>query len=186
MEVEKISKELNIHYEKIQVNKDQLNGALDEWSTILKSYLADFDVKQIQLIYNNFNNILDILSTSANCLCHGDFHAENMMFDNNRLILADWQNISIGNGATDISFFISRGKASGMIINEDEIINYYCKRIYYYSGIPTEKNKIYKVINASNVFISYMYWAFYLRDSNLDRVRGIYGKMISSFKSLEL
>ena len=42
-----------------------------------------------------------------------------------------------------------------------------------------------KIINASNVFVSFMYWAFYLKGATVDRVWGVYDKMINSFNALQ-
>jgi hypothetical protein len=184
IDVEKISKQLNLQYRKVEVNTNQLKTSLDAWTNILESFPDDFDIGQIELIYNSFGDICDVLNSGINCVCHGDFHADNMLLDNNNIILSDWQNISIGSGAGDISFFVSRGKASGLIIDEDELVDHYCKRFYYYSKVNIKKEEIHKMINASNVFTSFMYWAFYLKGADVDRVRGIYEKMLNSFKDL--
>jgi thiamine kinase-like enzyme len=144
----------------------------------------DFDIRKIEPIYNNFDNVCDVLNSGINCVCHGDFHADNMLLDNGRMILSDWQNINICSSAGDISFFISRGKSSGLIMNEDELIDYYCKRFYYYSRVNIKKEEIYQIINASNVFTSFIHWPFYLKGADIDRVRDIYGNMLNSFEAL--
>lgn len=184
MDVEKISRKLNIHYKKVETNTNELKAALNEWSNILGLFPNDFDIRKIEHIYNNFDNVCYVLNSGINCVCHGDFHADNILLDNDRMILSDWQNISIGSSAGDISFFISRGKSSGLIMNEDELIDYYCKRFYYYSRMNIKKEEIYQIINASNVFTSFMHWPFYLKGADIDRVRGIYENMLNSFEVL--
>jgi hypothetical protein len=69
-------------------------------------------------------------------------------------------------------------------MDEDELIDYYCKRFYYYSEVNIKREEIYKMINASNVFTSFIHWAYYLKGADADRVRGIYEKMLDSFKAL--
>ena len=44
-------------------------------------------------------------------ICHCDFHAINIMLNDEDIVVCDWQCVGIGKGAGDISFFISRGKA---------------------------------------------------------------------------
>jgi thiamine kinase-like enzyme len=145
----------------------------------------DFDIKKIEPIYNNFDIVCDVLNSGINCVCHGDFHADNILLDNGRMILSDWQNINISSSAGDISFFISRGKSSGLIMNEDELIDYYCKRFYYYSRVNIKKEEIYQIINASNVFTSFIHWPFYLKGADIDRVRGIFENMLNSFYKIK-
>lgn len=184
IDVEKVSKKLNIHYKKIEINTNELKAGLNEWYSILGLFPDDFDIRKIKPIYNNFDNVCDVLNSGINCVCHGDFHADNMLLDNGRMILSDWQNINIGSGAGDISFFISRGKSSGLIMNEAELIDYYCKRFYYYSHVNIKKEEIYQIINASNVFTSFIHWPFYLKGANIDRIRDIYENMLNSFEAL--
>lgn len=184
IDVEKVSKKLNIHYKKIEINTNELKAGLNEWYSILGLFPDDFDIRKIEPIYNNFDNVCDVLNSGINCVCHGDFHADNMLLDNGRMILSDWQNINIGSGAGDISFFISRGKSSGLIMNEAELIDYYCKRFYYYSHVNIKKEEIYQIINASNVFTSFIHWPFYLKGANIDRIRDIYENMLNSFEAL--
>ena len=51
--------------------------------------------------------------------------------------------------------------------------------------IPINKYDIYNVINASTVFVSFMYWANYLKNADLNTVSEIYNKMVNSFSSLK-
>jgi hypothetical protein len=88
MDAEKISKQLNLHYRKVEINANQLKTSLDQWVNILEAFPNDFDIEQIELIYNSFGNICDVLNSGINCVCHGDFHADNMLLDNNNIILS--------------------------------------------------------------------------------------------------
>jgi hypothetical protein len=108
------------------------------------------------------------------------------MLNNEHIVVCDWQCVGIGKGAGDISFFISRGKADGININEESLINHYCERLSSYSKTEINKSDIYNVINASTVFTSFMYWAYYLKNADLDTVLEIYNKMVNSFISLNL
>jgi hypothetical protein len=69
-------------------------------------------------------------------------------------------------------------------MNEDNLMDYYCERLSNYTKTEINKCNIYNVINASTVFVSFMYWANYLKNADLNTVSEIYNKMVNSFISL--
>lgn len=48
--------------------------------------------------------------TGPRCLTHGDFRPDNMLFNNDDpdhpIIIVDWQTAGVGNGATDIAYYL--------------------------------------------------------------------------------
>lgn len=177
-------KELGVEYKHISPNNEELNSSLNDWDYVLNRHDGHFDKEILKSILKKFSNICNILNSPLHNICHGDFHANNIMLNNGNIVVCDWQCVGIGKGAGDISFFISRGKAEGIAMNEVNLIDYYCERLSNYKKTQINKCDIYDVINASTVFVSFMYWAYYLKNADLNAVSEIYNKMVNSFISL--
>jgi len=43
------------------------------------------------------------------CITHNDFRPDNMLFDDDRLVVVDWQSVALGCGAVDIAYLIGGG-----------------------------------------------------------------------------
>lgn len=179
-------KEFGVEFKHISSDNEQLNNSLTDWNYVLNQYDGHFNKEILKSIFIKFNSICNILNNPPHNVCHGDFHANNIMLDNEDIVVCDWQCVGIGKGAGDISFFISRGMAEGITMNEDVLIDYYCERLSNYTKTEVKKSDIYNVINASTVFTSFMYWAYYLKNADLNTVSEVYNKMVNSFISLKI
>lgn len=47
----------------------------------------------------------------ARCITHNDFRPDNMLFDDERLVVVDWQSVALGSGAVDVAYLIGGGYA---------------------------------------------------------------------------
>lgn len=177
-------KRFGFQFKHISPDSNELHNSLNEWHYVLNQHDGYFDKEILNTIHKKFNSICNILNSPPYNICHGDFHANNILLDNEDIVVCDWQCVGIGKGAGDISFFISRGKAEGIVMDEDNLIGYYCERLSNYTKTEINKGDIYYVINASTVFTSFMYWAYYLKNADLNTVSEVYNKMINSFISL--
>lgn len=45
------------------------------------------------------------------CITHNDFRPDNMLFDDERLVIVDWQSVALGCGAVDVAYLIGGGYA---------------------------------------------------------------------------
>jgi aminoglycoside phosphotransferase (APT) family kinase protein len=45
------------------------------------------------------------------CITHNDFRPDNMLFDDDRLVVVDWQSVALGCGAVDVAYLIGGGYA---------------------------------------------------------------------------
>ncbi len=45
------------------------------------------------------------------CITHNDFRPDNMLFDEDRLVVVDWQSVALGCGAVDVAYLIGGGYA---------------------------------------------------------------------------
>ncbi len=43
------------------------------------------------------------------CITHNDFRPDNMLFDDDRLVVVDWQSVALGCGAVDVAYLIGGG-----------------------------------------------------------------------------
>ena len=57
-------------------------------------YLNDTDKKHL-------SDLLDSLDTSQNCLCHGDFHPLNILYDGSKHWIIDWVDATTGSPLAD-------------------------------------------------------------------------------------
>lgn len=121
-------------------------------------------------------------------LNHGDFHLENCLMDEEkRLIICDWQNVSVGNPAGDLSFFLSRLGADGTALPKDQFIDLYCEK--YAERLPDVNPKQYrteleKAMLLAELNTSFLFWHQYLHGAAEDRVMRVFGKMAEAWQIL--
>jgi hypothetical protein len=65
------------------------------------------------------------------CLIHGDFRLDNMLFDikggSEPIAVLDWQTVALGNGMTDIGYFLGTGIGDELRrAHEGELLDLYC------------------------------------------------------------
>ena len=61
-------------------------------------------------------------SDTAMTLCHGDCHLDNLLRNQEgRLLWADWQEVRIGYGPSDLTFLLQRAEANGVDIARDGV-----------------------------------------------------------------
>ena len=66
------------------------------------------------------------LDRIARTLCHGDFHAGNLLLDSEgHWLFADWQEVSVGIGLQDLSFMCEQALVTGAEIPRHEILMAY-------------------------------------------------------------
>lgn len=75
-----------------------------------------------------------------NCLVHGDFRLDNMLFDVNAgaepLAVLDWQTVQLGSGLTDIGYFMGCGIGPELRrAHERELLELYCAEMTA-RGVP--------------------------------------------------
>lgn len=72
-----------------------------------KILLSTTNIKHLNLIYNNFNKILDKLSQYPLNFCHGDVKSPNIFYKDNCIpYFLDWQYIHLNKGISDIIFLL--------------------------------------------------------------------------------
>lgn len=103
-ELDRLTKEFaDLHY---RIHKYELDMNLIEGSTVhkQKTVLANNIQNASQLSSNMKKEITDYLESlpDGSCLCHGDFHPENVMIGGRSWVI-DWMTGMIGNPAGDVA-----------------------------------------------------------------------------------
>lgn len=80
------------------------------------------------------------------CLIHGDFRLDNMLFDilggAQPVAVLDWQTVAIGNGLTDIGYFLGCGIGNSLRQEaESELLDHYCDEMST-RGVQLEREAV--------------------------------------------
>jgi len=80
------------------------------------------------------------------CLIHGDFRLDNLLFDirggAEPIAVLDWQTVAVGNGLTDIGYFLGCGIGDALRREaEGELLDLYCSEMTE-RGVPLERDPI--------------------------------------------
>lgn len=81
------------------------------------------------------------------CLVHGDFRLDNMLFDvrggAEPIAVVDWQTAAIGNGLTDIGYFLGCGVGNALRrAHETELLDLYCEEMSE-RGVPLTRAQVF-------------------------------------------
>ncbi|MCL9983164.1 MAG: phosphotransferase [Erythrobacter sp.] len=81
-------------------------------------------------------------------LVHGDFRLDNLLFDikggAEPIAVLDWQTLTIGNGLTDIGYFLGCGIGDGLRrAHEAELLDLYCAEMTA-RGVPMNRDMIWR------------------------------------------
>ena len=81
---------------------------------------------------------------TPNTLCHGDYRADNIMFDGNDPAIIDFQLIGVGSGMYDVGYFISQSIATDVRRGHDqELVNTYLDRLEHH-GITINRDEMWR------------------------------------------
>ena len=148
------------------------------WESVLKEHPGIFDGSGLTNVAEKINDAILWHDSEERVLCHGDFHWDNLLMDENgSIIICDWQGVNEGGASGDLSFFISRLGADGIQINELKLLKYYTEAVHELTGKTVSQRDIIGHMNAANTITSFLFWHQYLHGSSEERVRKIYEQM---------
>ena len=77
-------------------------------------------------------------------LMHGDYRADNMMFDGDEPVLIDFQIVGTGSGMYDVGYFISQSISTDVRRGHDqELLNTYLDRLEFH-GITIDRDEMWR------------------------------------------
>ena len=160
--------------------EEQIRFSVEGWRTVLDEHPGAFDGAPLERIAEKINRIIFWHGSEEVVLIHGDFHWDNLLMDNQgRSIICDWQGVGAGAASGDLSFFFGRLRGDGIQLKEQEIVETYGREIRKLSGKRVTWEEVDGHIRAANVITSFTCWHQYLHGSSEERVREIYGKMVT-------
>jgi len=158
---------------------EQVKNCVNGWHSALREHRGLFDEKPIDKIATSINSIILWHASGESSLIHGDFHLNNLLFDDEEeIVICDWQSVSVGDPSDDLSFFLSRFNADGFNISERVLIDLYSKAVYELYGKTIDSDAFYSHMAANTLITSFLYWHEYLHGASEERVRKVYEKMV--------
>lgn len=162
----------------------------DCWKRLIESYAdneryAEFDMGLLENMCRDFETIHDISVSLPLSLVHGDFHRNNILWDKDESCfrVCDWQNAAVGYGPSDLSFFISRAKSDGEIIDEEKFMEAYVQSMKK-RGLELKVDDILTVIHQESFYVSFSFWYVYLQNADIQRTLGIWNEMKKAYNWL--
>jgi thiamine kinase-like enzyme len=102
-------------------------------------------------------------------LCHGDCHLDNLLRDQDgHLMWADWQEVRIGHGPSDLTFLLQRAEANGADIAHDIVVAAYCNALESAGVAGVNERAITSAMNESERRTRLLYWPDYMRDATTE------------------
>jgi hypothetical protein len=103
---------------------------------------------------------------TAMTLCHGDCHLDILLCDlEGHLIWADWQEVRLGYGPSDLTFLMQRAEASGADLTRDNVVAAYCNALEAAGVEGVDERAITSAMNESERRTRLLYWPDYLSDA---------------------
>lgn len=162
------------------LSEEQIRVSVEGWRTVLDEHPGAFDGAPLERIAGEINRILSWHGSEEAELSHGDFHWDNLLTDHQgRIIICDWQGVEAGGASGDLSFFFGRLRGDGIQMKEQEAVEAYGREIRRLSGKRVTWEEICGHIRAANVITSFTCWHQYLHGCDEERVREIFGKMVT-------
>jgi len=109
------------------------------------------------------NALAERISEVPVTLCHGDCHSGNLLRDaDGHLVWADWQEVGIGHGSRDVSFFVQRAMADGAAVPEEQMFRAYHEQVEAELGIEVSLHALQQAADASELYTRLLHWPAYL------------------------
>ena len=132
-------------------------GAAEKIRALYPQAQAVFAERYSDTLEPEFMDICDRLASNAAwldrdqdkvSLVHGDFRLDNMLFDikggSEPIAILDWQTLGVGNGLTDIGYFLGCGIGDNLRReHESELLDLYCAEMTA-RGVPLTRNDIWR------------------------------------------
>jgi hypothetical protein len=124
------------------------------------------------------DDIEDALTALPFTLCHGDCHAGNLLrATDGNLVWADWQEVGVGPGPGDLSFFFQRAPSGGELPHVEAMIQTYRRALEAATGERVAAETLRRVLAADELRTRVLYWPDYLAQATAEQLAGMVGRM---------
>lgn len=164
------------------LSEEAIQKCMGGWQQVIREHPDTFDEAVIKKIAEELNGIITWHDAEKGVLCHGDFHWDNLLVEEDgSLRICDWQGVCVGSAVGDLGFFVERLQAEGMSVEENPLFGFYIEEVCGLTGKRLDIGKMKKHRSAANLITSFVFWHQYLHGSEAERVGRIYTKMLKSF-----
>jgi hypothetical protein len=117
------------------------------------------EITWIEYAISRVDRLEALLRDFPSTLCHGDCHHGNLLLDEGGgWRWADWQEVGIGCGPEDLSFFFQRAGFAGGKVPEAAAIDAYHRSLESATGRRITRASIKQVIDASELRTILLFW----------------------------
>ena len=160
---------------------EDISRCLSGWRSVLSEHEGKFSGEDLALVSENIEVVNRRLRVPERCCCHGDYHFDNILVDENgNIVVCDWQSVNMGHASEDISFLLSRLAADGINVKPESVVSAYCRC----AKAAVDSDVILMQMKLANLNTSFLFWHEYLSDNPEERVRGIFDGMVNDMKYL--
>lgn len=125
------------------LSAQKIAECMNGWKAVLAEHPGVFDESGLTKLAERMNDIILWHDTEQSVLCHGDFHWDNLLMDENGdIVICDWQGVGEGKASGDLTFFISRLGADGIRVDERKLLEYYAEAVYELSGRCVNREEV--------------------------------------------
>lgn len=134
-----------------------------------RELLTGLRLRQIEAALGEISATPEYGVKTAMTLCHGDCHLENVLRDpDGCLVWADWQEVRVGHGPSDLSFLIQRAEANGAKIAHHVLIGAYCKALEAAGIRNVDQGEIEHALHESERRTRLLFWPDYMMETTAE------------------
>ena len=160
------------------LKSEQIRECATGWRAVLAEHPGAFDEEILTETADRINEIIAWHNGEAQVLSHGDFHWDNLLCrEDGEIVICDWQGVNAGGASGDISFFLSRLGADGIVLEPQRVVELYCNERFLLTGEKISRDDMLNHMIAANIITTFQFWHQYLHGSACERVRESYEKM---------
>ena len=128
---------------------DQVKALYGNAQAIFRERYADSLEPEFMALCEELNEARDHWFSregGPQCIIHGDFRLDNMLFaikgGVEPIAVLDWQTLAVGNGLTDIGYFLGTGIGDALRrAHEGELLDLYCAEMTA-RGVPLSRDRV--------------------------------------------
>jgi|SRR5579884_476682 len=156
-----------------------LERAVESWHELAaqpnyRTVLLPVELAWIETMVEKMDQPLPALRNLPPTLCHGDCHHGNLLIHGEgEWRWADWQEVGIGRGPEDLSFFLQRARMAGGPIPEDAAITAYHRSLTAAIAQPIPLTAVRQAVAASELRTLLIFWPPFLSQVSSTQMAGL-------------
>lgn len=151
-----------------EITQETIAAARDAWQVLQRqpAFEAVFTAARRRLLDQLLERVAGAPSDTAELpltLCHNDFHMENLLrADGGQFIWTDWQEVGVGYGADDLSFFCQRAAHAGADVPLELMLAAYRDELETCTGQRVDAQALRARVARHELLTRLLHWPAYL------------------------